>query len=195
MPLEQERRYTYADLLCWDDDVRYELYDGVPVALASPTDAHQKISMALSAQFYNFLAGKKCTPYAAPFDVRLFEELGDLPEDVDVVVQPDLLVVCDASKVDRHGVHGAPDLVIEILSDSSLRTDRIIKFNLYQQAGVKEYWIVDPFSRTVSVHILEDGKYPSPTVYTSNASVPVGVLEGCSIDLATVFPPEEEQSR
>ena len=78
-PLPQEQRYTYADLLAWDDNTRYELYDGQPVALASPSDVHQSISMALSVQLGSYLMGKKCNVYAAPFDVRLFEEEGESP--------------------------------------------------------------------------------------------------------------------
>lgn len=189
-PLPQEKRYSYADLLSWDDNTRYELYDGQPVALASPTDVHQRISMALSVQLGSYLMGKKCRVYAAPFDVRLFEEEGDSPEDVDTVVQPDLMVVCDQNKVDRHGVHGAPDLVIEILSPASARYDRLVKFNLYQRAGVREYWLVDPSTRTVSVHTLEDGAYHAATVYSSELSVPVGVLDNCDVDLSAVFEQE-----
>lgn len=189
-PLPQEKRYSYADLLSWDDNTRYELYDGRPVALASPTDVHQRISMALSVQLGSYLMGKKCRVYAAPFDVRLFEEEGDSPEDVDTVVQPDLMVVCDQNKVDRHGVHGAPDLVIEILSPASARYDRLVKFNLYQRAGVREYWLVDPSTRTVSVHNLEDGAYHAATVYSSELSVPVGVLDNCDVDLSAVFEQE-----
>ena len=186
-PLPQEKRYSYADLLSWDDNTRYELYDGQPVALASPTDVHQNILGELYLQLGNYLKGKKCRAYLSPFDVRLFEEEGDSPEDVDTVVQPDLMVVCDKGKVDRHGVHGAPDLVIEILSPSSARYDRLVKFSLYQRAGVKEYWLVDPSTRTVSVHTLEDGAYHAATVYSSDLAVPVGVLEGCNVDLSTVF--------
>ena len=186
-PLPQEQTYSYADLLSWEDDTRYELYDGRPVALAAPSDVHQRISMALSAQLYNYLRGKQCQAYAAPFDVRIFEEQGDSPDNVDTVLQPDLMVVCDHSKVDRHGVHGAPDLVIEILSPATARYDRLVKFNLYQRAGVREYWIVDPATRTVSVHTLEDGAYHAATVYSSDLSVPVGFLDNCNIDLSMVF--------
>jgi len=187
-PLPQEQRYTYADVLEWDDDVRYELYSGVPVALASPSDVHQKISVALSAQLYNYLVGKKCDVFTAPFDVRLFEKADDRPEDVDMVLQPDLMIVCDQSKVDRHGVHGAPDLVIEILSNSSRRLDRLTKLNLYQRAGVQEYWIVDPTIRIVSVYTLKDGAYQTAAVYGADSSVPVGVLDNCTVDLSMVFP-------
>ena len=186
-PLPQEQRYTYADLLAWDDNTRYELYSGQPVALASPTDVHQRISMALSAQLYNYLIGKKCSVYAAPFDVRLFEEHGDGPEDVNTVLQPDIMVVCDPDKVDRRGIHGAPDLIIEILSPSSARYDRLVKFNLYQRAGVREYWLVDPTTRMVSVYTLENGKYQA-AAYGADDSVRVGILDDCTIDLSTVFP-------
>ena len=186
-PLPQEKRYSYADLLSWDDNTRYELYDGQLLALASPTDVHQRILGELHLQLGTYLRGKKCRTYLSPFDVRIFEQEGDSPEDVDTVLQPDLLVICDQSKVDRHGVHGAPDLVIEILSPASARYDRLVKFSLYQRAGVKEYWIVDPSSRTVCVHTLEDGAYHAATVYSSDLSAPVGVLDGCSIDLSAVF--------
>lgn len=188
MALPQECLYTYADLLEWEGDTRYELYSGQPRAMSSPSDVHQDISMALSAQLYNYLKGKRCKPYAAPFDVRLFAEKGESPEDTDTVVQPDLMVVCDPDKVDRHGVRGAPDIIIEILSESTRKLDRLIKFNLYQRAGVKEYWIVDPANRTVAVYTLEEGAYHGAEAYSSDAVVPVGVLEDCQIDLSAVFP-------
>lgn len=186
--LPQEDRYTFADLLEWDDDIRYELYSGIPMALASPSDAHQIISGELFAQLHAYLKGKKCRAYYAPFDVRLFEKEGDRPEDVDIVLQPDLMVVCDQSKVDRHGVHGAPDLVIEIISNSSRRLDRLTKLNLYQRAGVREYWIVDPDACVVSVYTLKDGVYRTAAAYGTDSSIRVGILDDCTIDLSTVFP-------
>lgn len=168
--------------------VRYELHYGQPVALASPSDIHQEVSGELFRQLANHLLGKRCKVSPAPLDVRLFEGQGDSPEEVDTVVQPDLLVVCDPKKVDRRGVHGAPDLVVEILSESTRRSDRWTKFRMYQQAGVQEYWIVDPAAHVVSVHVLEEGAYPSPAVYQRDSLLPATVLEGCQIDLSTVFP-------
>lgn len=135
-----EKRYTYRDLLSWEEDVRFELYDGYPMALASPSDVHQEISGKIFLQISSYLQGKPCKVYFAPLDVRIFERDGDLPRDVNTVLQPDLLVVCDPKKVDRRRVHGAPDLVIEILSDSTRRLDLLIKFNIYQRAGVRECW-------------------------------------------------------
>lgn len=186
-PMPAEKPYSYADLLEWDDNTRYELYDGEPVAMASPTDVHQEISMALSGQFYAYLRGKKCKVYAAPFDVRLFERMGDRPENVRYVVQPDLLVVCDPNKIDRRGVHGAPDLVIEILSESTRRTDMLKKFNLYLRAGVREYWIIDPEAQVISVYLLANGEYTAK-VYGPEDTIAVSVLDDCKIDLAAVFP-------
>jgi len=187
-PLLQEQIYTFADLLQWDDNVRYELYYGVPVALASPSDIHQDISGEIHYQLKDYLRGKTCKVYSAPFDVRLFEEEGDSPKDVNLVLQPDLMVVCDGNKVDRRGVHGAPDMVVEILSPGTARYDKLIKFNLYQRAGVQEYWLIDPTSRTVCVYVLEDGSYHAGTVYSADCSVPVSVLDDCQIDLTKVFP-------
>ena len=190
MALPQEnRRYTYADLLSWDDGVRYELYDGVPVALASPSFDHQRISMELSRQLANYLVDKPCQIFAAPFDVRLFEEKDDDPHNVDKVCQPDLMIVCDPEKIDQRGIRGAPDLVVEILSDSTRRNDQLVKYRMYQKAGVREYWVVDPRTRVLLVHTLEeDGQYGSPYVYCPSDTVPMTIAEDCSVDLSSVFP-------
>ncbi len=184
----EPRRYTYGDLMQWDDGKRYELYDGQPVALASPSDVHQLVLMELAAQLHDFLKDKPCKLYPAPFDVRLFDTADDRPEDSENVVQPDLMVVCNKDKVDRHGVHGAPDLVIEITSPSTRRNDRLVKFNLYQRAGVREYWIVDPDARVVLVHTLEEGQYHAADAYAAGSAVPVGIFDGFSVDLSEVFP-------
>lgn len=187
LPQERNYGYTYADLLTWNDKTRYELYDGQPVALASPTDIHQIILGELFLQIGSYLKGKKCRAYLSPFDVRLFEEPGDSFDDVDVVLQPDLLVVCNPGQVDRRGVHGAPDMVIEILSPTTAQYDKLWKFNLYQKAGVREYWIVDPDARMVSVYVLKDGTYYA-AAYGEEAAIPVSVLEGCQVDMSVVFP-------
>lgn len=190
MALPQEVRYTYADVLSWDDDVRYELYDGRPLALASPSDVHQDILLGLASQIRDYLRGKSCKVYPAPFDVRLFERNDDRPEDVDTVVQPDIVVVCDKDKVDGHGVHGAPDLVIEILSPSTSRQDKFVKFNLYPQAGVREYWIVDPVSKTVQTFVLEEKHFIAKEYGEVEDHVPVSIFPDLAIDLTQVFPQE-----
>lgn len=187
MPLPQENRYTLADVLAWEEQERMELINGYPVMMAPPSRAHQGIVSQLNRQIANYLQGKKCSVYPAPFAVRLFEEKRDRPEDVDTMVEPDITVVCDPAKLDDIGCRGAPDLVMEILSPSTQRHDRLTKFNLYQQAGVREYWIVDPVSRSVQVFLLEDGRYSAKDFGTAGETVRVNVLEDCVIDLSQVF--------
>ena len=187
MPLPLEKRYTLADALSWDENERIELIDGVPVFMAPPTRAHQEILGALYLQIGIYLRDKKCRVYPAPFAVRLFEQAGDQPGNVDTLVEPDISVVCDPDKLDDIGCKGAPDFVIEILSPSTQRHDRLTKFNLYQQAGVREYWIVDPLSKVVQVFLLEGGTFRAAEVYTAEATAEVSVLPGCLISLPDVF--------
>ena len=187
LPAEKEQ-YTLADALAWDEQDRIELIDGYPVMMAPPTRVHQKISGELFGQLRDYLKGKKCEVYHAPFAVRLFERDGESPEDVDTMVEPDISVVCDPSKLDDTGCKGAPDLVMEILSPSTKRHDRFTKFNLYQRAGVREYWIVDPDDKTVQVFVLEDGHYTAKDYGAAGDTVRVNVLDDCTIDLSQVFP-------
>lgn len=190
MPLPAEKsRYTFADVLTWDNDKRVEIIDGEVIMMApAPARVHQETSGELFRQLANYLRGKKCKVYPAPFDVRLFEEDGTRPEDVDTVVEPDITVVCDPSKLDERGCKGAPDMVAEILSPSTQRHDRFIKFSLYQRAGVREYWIVDPDSKTAQSFILEGGHYAVKEFGTVGDKMKVNVLEDCIIDLSDVFP-------
>jgi Uma2 family endonuclease len=187
LPAEKER-YTFADCLTWGEKERYEIIDGTAIMMAPPSRAHQKAVMELSAQLHAYLKGKKCEVYPAPFAVRPFEREGDSPEDVDTLVEPDISVVCDPSKLDDTGCKGAPDLVMEILSPSTTRHDRFTKFNLYQRAGVREYWIVDPADKSVQVFVLEDGRYTAKDFGTAGDTVKVNVLTDCTIDLSQVFP-------
>jgi Uma2 family endonuclease len=181
--------YTFADYLSWNEDERYELIDGEAFMLAAPSSLHQEISFELGRELGNFLEGKQCKVYPAPFDVRLFERDGDAPEAVDTVVQPDLSVICDRSKIDTLGCKGAPDFVIEVLSPPTRRQNRLVKLNLYQKAGVREYWLVDPESQTVQVFLLqENGYFTSPGSYRRTDLATVHVLPGCVIDLTRVFP-------
>ena len=182
MSLPQKNlKYTYSDYCSWNDGERWELIDGVAYGMSpAPMRKHQKISMALSNQLYNFLKGKPCEVYHAPFDVRL-----KMDGKNDTVVQPDIVVVCDKSKLDEKGCNGAPDLVIEILSPSSLHMDRLLKLEKYRESGVREYWIVDTEALGVEAYILDNGRYYLNT-YIDEA--PVEVLPGCMIDLKEVFP-------
>ena len=189
MALPAEKgRYTFADALTWSDDERAEIVNGEPAMMAPPTTAHQLISGEIFQQLGNYLEGKKCRAIPAPFAVRLFEKDGESPEDVDTMVELDITIVCDPSKLDKHGCKGAPDMVVEILSPSTQRHNRLVKLGLYQRAGVREYWIVDPENRCVQVLTLTKGLLLPCEVYEERQTAKVGVLEGCEIDLATVFP-------
>lgn len=187
MPLLRGKYYTLADVLCWNDRERWELIDGVPLMMAPPARIHQKIVSEINRQLGNYLKGKKCEVYPAPFAVRLFEENGDLPERVDTLVEPDISVICDPSKLDDIGCKGAPDLVIEVISPSSRRHDRVTKFNLYQRAGVQEYWIIDPSGKEALSYVLEDGHYKAKESGTAGDQMRVNVLEDCMLDLSQVF--------
>ena len=180
--LRNEEYYTYSDYCTWGDDERWELIDGIPYAMPpSLSRKHQSILGELHVQFYNFLRGKPGEVYLAPFDVRLNADSYD-----DTVVQPDLVIVCDKSKLDDKGCIGAPDMVIEILSPSTFAHDKVLKFNKYLQYGVREYWIVEPESKIVSVNVLHDGTYVV-SAYAEADDIPVRVLAGCSIALSEVF--------
>ncbi|MDR2471029.1 MAG: Uma2 family endonuclease [Treponema sp.] len=174
--------YTYADYKAWEPGgERFELVNGEAYALAAPTDQHQEICGEMFRQIANFLRGKKCKVRPAPYDVRLFykEDESDT-----TVVQPDISVICDEAKRGSEGCRGAPDLVVEVLSPSNTSEEFVRKFNLYLKAGVREYWIVSPEHKTVQVFTLRNGVYEG-AVYDS--SVPSGVLEGFSVNLAEVW--------
>jgi len=179
--VDYNKRYTYSDYIKWDDDERWELIDGVPYMMSAPNRIHQEILGNLHLQFGNFLKGKTCKVYLAPFDVRLNADTYD-----NMVVQPDLVIICDKSKLNKAGCAGTPDMVIEILSPSTSRYDRTLKFKTYLESGIKEYWIVDPETKTLAVHILKDSDYVTHA-YTDEDSAPVSVLDGFEVNLSEVF--------
>lgn len=187
MPLpKQEQLYSYADYLTWDECERWELLEGVPYMQATPLRIHQEISGELYRQFANFLKGKPCKVYHAPFCVRL--DIKNNDNDIKNVVEPDITIVCDSSKLDDKGCMGSPDMIIEILSPSSARKDRLIKFNKYEKAGVKEYWIVEPNEKLVSVFIVQSsGIYGRPEIYTEEHKIKVSIFTNLEIDLGIVF--------
>ncbi len=184
----QKNGYTFADVLSLEGDERIELINGEAYRMATPSRIHQGICFEIGRQLGNYLEGKQCRAYPAPFAVRLFEQDGERPEEVDSVVEPDISVVCDRGKLDKYGCRGAPDMVVEVLSPSSLRHDRLVKLNLYQQAGVREYWIVDPENRSVQVFLLDSsGFFRICEDYGCRDVAKVNVLDGCFIELAKVF--------
>jgi Uma2 family endonuclease len=184
-----EDRFTYADYLAWDDDQRWELIDGVAFCMSpAPSRLHQKWLGDLFAQFHAYLEGKPCEVYIAPFDVRLAEYSDVSDEEINTVVQPDIMVVCDREKLDDRGVKGAPDLVVEIISPSTAKRDITTKYELYQRHGVKEYWLMYPNDRTLLVYRMSaDGIYVQPEVFGEGDIVPVPLLGDMEIDMGKVF--------
>ena len=178
------REYNYNDYISWDDDVRRELIDGVVYQMASPSEWHQWVTMEISRQLGNFLEGKKCTTYIAPFDVRLFyEEDGS----DNTVVQPDILVVCDESKtLGFNYCKGSPDFVIEVASPGTRTIDIAEKRFNYEKAGVKEYWIVD--KDRVYQYNLVNGVYKE-TIYkiTTGLKIKTEAIKGCVINFSGIF--------
>jgi len=188
--LKNDRIYTYGDYKNWPDDERWELIDGTAWNMSpAPNRFHQKYSAKLFQQIINFLEGHPCEVYSAPFDVLLPNFPEEDEDSVTTVVQPDISVICDKDKLTSKGCTGAPDWLIEIVSPYTLRKDMAIKFDLYERHGVKEYWLVDPGSKTVQVYILDEkGKYPEdPVLYSEGDLVPSSVLVGLAVDLGRVF--------
>ena len=181
LALRQEKHYTYADYLTWPDDARYELIDGEAFLMApAPLVEHQEVAGEVYHQLRNQLDGKPCRPYIAPVDVRLPRN-DDADAAIDTVVQPDVLVVCDPAKIDRRGVRGAPDWLLEVLSPSTAAHDQIAKRRTYERAGVREYWLVHPSDRTLTVYVLDNGQYGRPEIYELKDATPIGVLPGVAI--------------
>ncbi|MEI6826211.1 MAG: Uma2 family endonuclease [Desulfuromonadales bacterium] len=182
-------RFTYADYLTWPDDERWELIDGEAYCMSpAPGSRHQDVSRELLVIIAQYLKGKPCKVYGAPYDVRLPENTNTSDNYIETVVQPDIVVICDRNKLDDKGCKGAPDLVIEILSPGTLKMDMQNKFFLYQRVGVKEYWLVHPSDKTVLVFRLNNqGEYGRVDMYASEDTVSVPLLGELKIDLNEVF--------
>ena len=182
LPRRDIEYHTYADYCSWPDDVRYELIDGVAYAMGpAPVRRHQGILLELARQVANILEGSPCRPYIAPFDVRL-PKTDEIDDEVNTVVQPDLVVICDRAKLDDKGCRGAPDWVVEVLSPSTAGHDQILKRALYQRVGVREYWLVHPVDRLVTIYTLNAGSYGVPDVRELVGTLAVGVLPEIVID-------------
>ncbi|MHB1654373.1 MAG: Uma2 family endonuclease [Desulfitobacteriaceae bacterium] len=184
----REQRFTYQEYLTWPEEERWELIDGLAYNMTpAPTRLHQLISRQLLTLFNNYLEGKPCEVYHAPFDVRL-PQPQESDNQTSTVVQPDILVVCDKAKLDDRGCKGSPDLIVEIVSPSTFQKDLKDKFNLYERAGVREYWIVYPDQKTISVfRLTPEGRYGRPEVYADTDSLTVGIFPDLTMDLHEVF--------
>ena len=188
LPLRKaEQHFTYKDYRSWPDDERWELIDGVAYLMSAPSTPHQAVQREIFGTLYAFLRGNPCRLFAAPLDVffpRLREQAED---DVDTVVQPDIVVVCDPDKIRHNGIWTAPDVVVEILSPSTSRKDQNEKYRLYERSGVREYWVVDPMGKWLQQYRLgADGRFEVERTYESG-SLESPALPGLVIDVAVLW--------
>jgi Uma2 family endonuclease len=183
--LDLSKSYTYADYLLWQFQERVELIVGKIFKMSpAPTSRHQHVVSVLQGTLFQYLKGKPCKVFPAPFDVVLTTPAGIS----NTVVQPDVVVICDSAKITEQGCKGAPDLVVEVVSKSSIRKDLHEKYDVYEQAGVKEYWIVHPLDRSLIIFSLDrSGKYQASKPLTLSDSVTSRVLPGLSLDLNELF--------
>ena len=180
--------YSYADYLTWPMDLVVELIQGrlFKKAAAAPNRIHQRVSLKLSVKLYQFLEGKTCQVYEAPFDVRFPK---DSKEDHQIfdVVQPDICVVCDPSILDLRGCIGSPDLIVEILSPGNSKLELKQKFDLYESREVKEYWIIQPEHQTMTIYTWVNGTYLPSRLFTTGDVIESQVVKGFKLDLEEFF--------
>lgn len=179
--------YTYSDYLKFTFDEMVEIIKGKIFKMSpGPSTFHQSISGNFAGQLFVKLRGKKCKWFTAPFDVILPVKGKDFMQS-DRIVQPDIVVICDQSKIKERGCFGAPDWIIEILSPHTSKKDLQDKFDLYEESGVQEYWIIEPKNQTVEVFVLENEVYQRITTYVQDDIAPCNVLPDLEIDLKVLF--------
>ena len=193
LPLRDSNRHTYGEYITWSEEQRYELIDGIAYAMSpAPNRTHQRMVAELLRQIADALENSRCEVNVAPFDVRLpIEDEAD--DAITTVVQPDLTVVCDSGQLDERGCRGAPDWVIEVLSPTTAGHDQIKKLAVYERHGVKEYWLVHPVDRIVTIYRLEGSGYGRPQVMELQGTLGCEVCTDVIIDWARVLQnlPEE----
>jgi len=186
--LDPSSKYTYADYLTWNFEGFVELIKGKLVRpMAGPSRSHQLCSGNIFGEVRQFLKGQPSQVYAAPFDVRLTTSGVNGDQQITTVVQPDILVVCELSKLDERGCLGAPDWIVEIVSPGNTARDNRIKFDLYEESGVGEYWIVYPGLKTVAIYVLDQGQYRLSAEYAAPGPVPVATLPGLTLEWEEIF--------
>jgi Uma2 family endonuclease len=185
--LDLTKTYTYADYLKWSFDERLELIKGKIFKMSpAPGSKHQLISGTVFYEFYNYLKGKPCNVFSAPFDVRLMRRSID-DKDITTVVQPDICVIYDRSKIDDKGCLGAPDIVVEILSPGNNKKELQNKYEVYEEAGVLEYWIIHPLEKTFFKYMLTNGQFQSSRMLTIGDEVTTPILPGFALNLEELF--------
>lgn len=186
--LDLSKTYNYADYLQWKFEERVELIKGRIFKMSpAPSSSHQRISRVILVAFDVFLQGKPCEVFNAPFDVRLTRK-SKSNQDLLTVVQPDICVICDRSRIDEKGCLGAPDIVVEILSPGNNKKELQNKYEVYEENGVQEYWIISPQDKTFLKYTLNDeGVYFPSRLLTIGSEVTTPVLPGFILDLEQVF--------
>ena len=188
--LDLTARYTYADYLLWQFSERVELIKGYIMRMSAPSSRHQRVVTNLTRIIGVFFYKSPCKIYVAPFDVRFYDYQKSLKADRDIytVVQPDLCVICDKSKIDERGCLGAPDWIIEILSPGNSKKEVQKKYDLYEEHGVREYWVVYPNEQSVFQFVLnEQGKYYLHKIFAEDDVMPSYLFPDLLIDLKDVF--------
>jgi Uma2 family endonuclease len=185
--LDINKTYTYADYFKWKFEERVELIKGRIFRMSpAPNRMHQKLSGHIFTRLSVFLDGKKCQVYSAPFDVRLPRKSKD-DKDIITVLQPDICVICDADKLDDRGCVGAPDLVVEILSPGNNSKELKYKYEVYEESGVREYWVVSPQDQTFTVYKLVNGNFQASRTMVEGDVVKSVAIDGFSLDLSDLF--------
>ncbi len=183
--LDLNKQYTYSDYLLWQFSERIELIKGFILKMSpAPNRRHQTVSQNLNFSIYSYFKKKSCSVFVAPFDVRL--PVKSAKKDT-TVVQPDICIICDESKLDDQGCNGAPDLIIEILSPKNSKHDVDTKFKLYQESGVKEYWIVEPEERIVLVYSLQNEIYIGSKPFSEGEIIESKLFPEIKIEVVDVF--------
>ncbi|MEX2512917.1 MAG: Uma2 family endonuclease [Cyclobacteriaceae bacterium] len=186
-PFTAYGRYTYADYLGWEMEEMVELIRGkVFRQAAAPRVIHQRVAGNVFVAFSIYLKGKKCDVFIAPFDVRLPVK-SKKNEDIDTVVQPDICVICDPDKLDEAGCIGAPDLIVEVLSQGNNKKELQNKYDVYEESGVREYWVIHPSECTLVVYTLINGRYDASKIFTHGDRVASQAVAGFVLDLEEVF--------
>lgn len=187
--LDLKGTYSYADYLLWQFSERVELIKGKIFKMSPATSSsHQDILMNLTRVFDKFFYGSSCKLYFAPLDVRLINFKESTPENkIFSVVQPDLCVICDRSKVDLKGCLGSPDLVVEILSLGNSKKEMDTKFDLYQENKILEYWIVNPFTKTILIYVLENEIYIGLKPFLEDSKIISPTFPNLKVSVKKVF--------
>ncbi len=192
LQLDLTKQYSFADYLTWFDDKRRELWDGFIKLMSAPSSHHQISSGGIYGELYLYLKKKKkkekCKLFSAPFDVR-FPKNGEKDnEKIYTVVQPDIVIICDKTKIDKRGCIGAPDFVAEVISPSTAKNDMEYKYKLYEKEGVREYWIVFPHEKIIQSFILEDKKYIKNGIFARSEKIPVHIFNNeLEIEIDDIF--------